>query len=107
VDINVLRQIAVVLGAVAFLGICWWAFSPKRKQRFEEDAQLPFADEELSARSARHAGKKDGSSTQDEEPSATDKEPSATDKEPSAQGNEPSALGNEPSAQGKKERDEQ
>lgn len=44
-DINILRQIGVVLGALAFLGICWWAFSPKRKKRFEEDAKLPFADE--------------------------------------------------------------
>ncbi|WP_226667327.1 cbb3-type cytochrome oxidase subunit 3 [Microbulbifer aggregans] len=47
-DINVLRQIGVVLGAIAFLAICWWAFSPKRKKRFEEDAKLPFADEQES-----------------------------------------------------------
>ncbi|MFV8784382.1 cbb3-type cytochrome oxidase subunit 3 [Microbulbifer sp. SA54] len=47
-DINVLRQIGVVLGALAFLAICWWAFSPKRKKRFEEDANLPFADEQES-----------------------------------------------------------
>ena len=47
-DINILRQIGVVLGAVAFLAICWWAFSPKRKKRFEEDAKLPFADEQES-----------------------------------------------------------
>lgn len=44
-----MRQISVVLGALAFLAICWWAFSPKRKKRFEEDAKLPFADEEPSA----------------------------------------------------------
>ncbi len=48
-DINILRQISVVLGAVAFLAVCWWAFSPKRKQRFEEDARLPFADEEQTS----------------------------------------------------------
>ena len=47
-DINILRQIGVVLGALAFLAICWWAFSPKRKKRFEEDAKLPFADEQES-----------------------------------------------------------
>ncbi|MEW5249948.1 cbb3-type cytochrome oxidase subunit 3 [Microbulbifer discodermiae] len=58
-DINVLRQIAVVLGAVAFIAICWWAFSPKRKKRFEEDAQLPFADEEQSRRAAYKADGKD------------------------------------------------
>ncbi|MBN8432199.1 MULTISPECIES: cbb3-type cytochrome c oxidase subunit 3 [Microbulbifer] len=44
--IDILRQIGVVLGALAFLGVCWWAFSPKRKKRFEEDAKLPFADEQ-------------------------------------------------------------
>ncbi|WP_323847004.1 cbb3-type cytochrome c oxidase subunit 3 [Microbulbifer magnicolonia] len=65
-DINTLREIAVVLGALAFLGVCWWAFSPKRKKRFEEDAMLPFADEEKSERAARLAGrKKDESSTED------------------------------------------
>ncbi|AMX03037.1 CcoQ/FixQ family Cbb3-type cytochrome c oxidase assembly chaperone [Microbulbifer thermotolerans] len=57
--IDILRQIAVVLGALAFLAICWWAFSPKRKKRFEEDAKLPFADEEPSTDEAR--GDKDES----------------------------------------------
>ncbi|WP_105104464.1 cbb3-type cytochrome oxidase subunit 3 [Microbulbifer pacificus] len=53
-DINILRQIGVVLGAVAFLAICWWAFSPKRKKRFEEDAKLPFADEQESTEKGAH-----------------------------------------------------
>ncbi|SMF04198.1 cytochrome c oxidase cbb3-type subunit 4 [Alteromonadaceae bacterium Bs31] len=44
-DINTLRSFAVVLVAVAFVVVCWWAFSPKRKRQFEEAAQLPFADE--------------------------------------------------------------
>ncbi|MFC6980433.1 cbb3-type cytochrome oxidase subunit 3 [Microbulbifer taiwanensis] len=56
--IDILRQIAVVLGALAFLGVCWWAFFPKRKKRFEEDARLPFEDEELSEKSAENASKK-------------------------------------------------
>ncbi|SDJ81626.1 cbb3-type cytochrome oxidase subunit 3 [Microbulbifer yueqingensis] len=56
---DILRQIAVVLGAVAFLAVCWWAFSPKRRKRFEEDAKLPFADEELSRRSAEAADEQD------------------------------------------------
>ena len=65
--IDILRQVAVVLGALAFLAVCWWAFSPKRKKRFEEDAKLPFADEqenlEKSARESEsttgeEAGKK-------------------------------------------------
>ncbi len=37
--------ISTVLVAIAFFGVCFWAFSPKLKGRFDEDAQLPFADE--------------------------------------------------------------
>ncbi|WGL16630.1 cbb3-type cytochrome c oxidase subunit 3 [Microbulbifer bruguierae] len=48
-DIDILRQISVVLGALAFLAVCWWAFSPKRRKRFEEDAKLPFADEQQTS----------------------------------------------------------
>lgn len=48
-DINTLRGISTILVAIAFAAICWWAFSPKRKQKFEEAANLPFADEPSSA----------------------------------------------------------
>lgn len=44
-DINTLRSISPVLVLIAFIGVCWWAFSPKRRKRFEEAAKLPFADE--------------------------------------------------------------
>jgi cytochrome c oxidase cbb3-type subunit IV len=44
-DINTLRSFSPVLVMLAFIGICWWAFSPSRRQRFEEAARLPFADE--------------------------------------------------------------
>ncbi len=40
-----LGAISTVLVMLAFLGVCWWAFSPSRKKRFEEDANIPFADE--------------------------------------------------------------
>ncbi len=45
-DINDVRGFATILVMIAFLGICWWAFSPKRKKRFDDAANLPFADEE-------------------------------------------------------------
>ncbi|MCH9692268.1 MAG: cbb3-type cytochrome c oxidase subunit 3 [Gammaproteobacteria bacterium] len=64
-DINSLRALATVLVAVAFVGVCWWAFSPKRKKRFEEDAQLPFADEEQSQKSAEAASQKHHQPTTD------------------------------------------
>lgn len=44
-DINDLRSLSTVLVTVAFAGVCWWAFAPSRRKRFEEDAKLPFADE--------------------------------------------------------------
>ena len=46
-DINDLRSIMTVVSLLTFLGIVWWAFGVKgNKQRFEEAANLPFADEE-------------------------------------------------------------
>ncbi len=48
-DINTLRAFSTVLVAIAFVGICWWAFSPKRKKKFDEAAQLPFADEQKNS----------------------------------------------------------
>lgn len=44
-DINTLRGISVIFVMIAFAGICWWAFTPKHKRKFNEAAQLPFADE--------------------------------------------------------------
>ena len=45
-DTGTLGAISTVLVMLAFAGVCWWAFSPKRKKRFENDANLPFADEQ-------------------------------------------------------------
>ncbi len=44
-DVGTLGAISTVLVTIAFFGVCFWAFSPKLKKRFEEDAKLPFADE--------------------------------------------------------------
>ncbi len=44
-DINTVRGFSSILMLVAFAGICWWAFSPKRRKKFEEAANLPFSDE--------------------------------------------------------------
>lgn len=45
-DINTLRGIATILVMAAFLGICIWAYSSKRKDDFNEAANLPFADDD-------------------------------------------------------------
>jgi cytochrome c oxidase cbb3-type subunit 4 len=45
-DINDLRSATTVISLLTFLGIVWWAYGVKgNKQRFEEAANLPFADE--------------------------------------------------------------
>lgn len=46
-DITTLRSLSPVLVLLAFIGVCWWAYAPKRRQRFEEAARLPFADDPL------------------------------------------------------------
>ena len=46
-DINDLRSVMTVVSLLTFLGIVWWAYGVKgNKRRFEEAAQLPFADEQ-------------------------------------------------------------
>ena len=44
-DINTLRGISTLLVLIAFLGLCAWAYSKRRKPEFDNAAQLPFADE--------------------------------------------------------------
>ncbi|MBS1189658.1 MAG: Cbb3-type cytochrome oxidase component [Rhodocyclaceae bacterium] len=55
-DINDLRSITTVLSMLTFLGIAWWAYSRGNKGRFEEAANLPFAehDDEGAASSTSH-----------------------------------------------------
>ena len=43
-NLSVLQSIATIAAFIAFLGIAWWAYSPKNKKRFEEDAQLALDD---------------------------------------------------------------
>ncbi len=45
-DINDLRALATVLTTVAFLAVFLWAYSKKNKSKFDEAANLPFADDD-------------------------------------------------------------
>ncbi|MCV6605377.1 MAG: cbb3-type cytochrome c oxidase subunit 3 [Porticoccaceae bacterium] len=47
-DQGTLQGIGTLLAMIAFGGIVWWAFSKHKKQDFEEAAQLPFEEGELS-----------------------------------------------------------
>lgn len=53
-DYGTLGAISTVLVTIAFFGVCYWAFSPKLKKRFEEDAKLPFADDDLNHKQTDH-----------------------------------------------------
>jgi len=49
-DINDLRGLSTLFLMITFIGMCFWAYSSKRKKSFEEAAHLPFADDELNQR---------------------------------------------------------
>ncbi len=49
-DINDLRGLSTLFMLVSFIGLCFWAYSKKRKPGFDEAAQLPFADDEMNQR---------------------------------------------------------
>ncbi|MFK8084000.1 MAG: cbb3-type cytochrome oxidase subunit 3 [Granulosicoccus sp.] len=53
-DANDLRVIITVVLFVAFLGIVFWAYSSRQKERFDEAANLPFADDEMQRRTVNH-----------------------------------------------------
>jgi len=49
---NLFHSIWTVVSLVIFIGIVLWAWSGHRKESFDEAAQLPLEDDELS----HHAG---------------------------------------------------
>ena len=46
-DSGTLHGIATIFAMVAFLSICWWAYKPANKQRFEADGRLPLDSDPL------------------------------------------------------------
>jgi cytochrome c oxidase cbb3-type subunit 4 len=52
-DINDLRGLSTLFLMISFIGLCFWAYSSKRKPTFDEAANLPFADEEQNQRSTQ------------------------------------------------------
>lgn len=50
-DINTLRGIFTAMALIAFIGVCIWAWSKKRKRSFDEAANLPFADDDIDQNS--------------------------------------------------------
>lgn len=46
-DQGTMQGIGTILCMVAFLGVCWWAFSKHKKKDFEDAGRLPFDEDEL------------------------------------------------------------
>lgn len=46
IDEGLVRGTIAVVSLVTFLGICWWAYRPKSRLRFEQDALLVFDESE-------------------------------------------------------------
>lgn len=55
IDEGLLRGAIAVTSLATFLGICWWAYRPSSRARFEADAMLAFdaGDENREGRNAR------------------------------------------------------
>lgn len=51
-DVGTLRGVIAVVTLLTFLGICWWAYRPSNRRRFEEDAWMAFDEEELATTAA-------------------------------------------------------
>ena len=51
IDSNTWSGITTALSLIAFLAVCIWAWSSKRKDRFDEAANLPFADDDIDTNS--------------------------------------------------------
>jgi cytochrome c oxidase cbb3-type subunit 4 len=58
-DINDLRGLSTLFLMIAFIGMCFWAYSSKRKKTFDEAAHLPFADDELNQRTMQEEVRND------------------------------------------------
>jgi len=43
-DVNILSSVVTIVWFVAFIALCFWAWSGRRRKDFEVAARLPFDD---------------------------------------------------------------
>ena len=55
IDIGTLRGLGTLLVLIAFVSVTLWAYSGRNKARFDEAANLPFADEKKKKKSEEQA----------------------------------------------------
>jgi cytochrome c oxidase cbb3-type subunit 4 len=46
IDMGVIRGVIAALTMAVFLGITWWAYRRGNRERFEDDALMPFVDDD-------------------------------------------------------------
>jgi cytochrome c oxidase cbb3-type subunit 4 len=51
-DFGLMRGLIALITLSTFVGICWWAYRPANRSRFEEDGLLAFAEDEVEAMTA-------------------------------------------------------
>ncbi len=64
-EIMDVRVVITVVSFVVFLLIVWWAYSGRQKQRFDEAANLPFADDDMQQRTIEKRQSANGSASSD------------------------------------------
>jgi cytochrome c oxidase cbb3-type subunit 4 len=75
-DIGLFRGLITVLTLAVFLGICWWAFRPSSRRRFERDAMIPFEEHPESSPRSPEPGGSGGSDQRDASDEKDEREPS-------------------------------
>lgn len=63
---NHLAGLWTIIAMIAFLGVCFWAYSSKRREDFDEAANLPFSDEENHIDTVKHGDGKHGDRVEQE-----------------------------------------
>lgn len=53
IDEGLVRGLIALISLATFIGICWWAYRPESRERFEQDALLVFEEGEQPGGSAR------------------------------------------------------
>jgi cytochrome c oxidase cbb3-type subunit 4 len=41
------HSVATILAMIAFFGVCWWAYSPANRKRFDDDADIAISTDPL------------------------------------------------------------
>ena len=47
-DLGIIRGTGTLILLLSFVALCFWAWAPGRRRRFEDAAMLPFLDDDLS-----------------------------------------------------------